>query len=63
MLTWLIQNGATILISLALVAMVIGIVFVLRRDKKKGKSSCGGCCAHCAMAGKCHSGMAASQKN
>jgi hypothetical protein len=30
------------------------IIFSLIRDKKKGNSSCGCGCAHCAMAGACH---------
>lgn len=54
MMSWIVSNLATILISLALAAIVIGIVFVIRKDKKKGKSSCGGSCCHCQMAGKCH---------
>lgn len=55
MLSWISANIATILISLALIAMVVGIVIVMRKDKKKGKSSCGGSCGHCPMVGKCHS--------
>lgn len=54
MLTWLSENIATILISLALVVIVIGIIVVMRRDKKKGKSTCGGNCGHCPMGGSCH---------
>ena len=55
MLSWIFANIATILISLALIAMVVGVIIVMRKDKKKGKSSCGGSCGHCPMAGKCHS--------
>ncbi|MEF9988726.1 MAG: FeoB-associated Cys-rich membrane protein [Christensenella sp.] len=55
MLSWISSNIATILITLALIGIVIGIVAVMRKDKKKGKSSCGGFCGHCPMAGKCHS--------
>ena len=54
MLLWLNANIATILISLALVAIVIGIIVVMRKDKKKGKSICGGNCGHCPMSGSCH---------
>ncbi|MBQ7726535.1 MAG: FeoB-associated Cys-rich membrane protein, partial [Clostridia bacterium] len=32
----------------------VGILFVLRRDRKNGKSSCGGNCGHCPMGGTCH---------
>lgn len=54
MLSWISANIATILITLLLIAMVVGIIAVMRNDKKKGKSSCGGACGHCPMAGRCH---------
>ncbi len=54
MLHWLLDNLATIVISLLLAAGVAGIVAVLRRDKKRGRSSCGGNCGHCPMGGACH---------
>ncbi len=54
MLEWLIANIGTILVCLVLAFLVFGIVRSLIKDKKKGKSSCGNNCAHCAMAGKCH---------
>ncbi len=54
MLTWLTNNLATILITLVLIAIVTAIIIGMRKDKKAGKSSCGGNCAHCTMAGKCH---------
>ena len=53
MLSWLASNLGTILISLLLALLVTGIVIKLKRDKKKGVSSCGGNCAHCAMNGSC----------
>ena len=61
MFDWLKDNILTIGILLILAAAVFAIVFSLIRDKKKGRSSCGNNCAHCAMAGKCHQ-HAASQK-
>ena len=51
---WLASNYGTILVALVLAAAVLAIVRGLIRDKKKGKSSCGCNCAHCAMAGTCH---------
>lgn len=54
MLAWLSANLSTIIISLVLVAVVALIVIGLVKDKKKGKSTCGNNCAHCAMAGSCH---------
>ncbi|MBQ7688985.1 MAG: FeoB-associated Cys-rich membrane protein [Clostridia bacterium] len=54
MLSWLSANIGTILITFLLLAVVAIIVIKLRKDKKKGVSSCGGNCAHCQLAGKCH---------
>lgn len=55
MATWFANNIGTILITLALVLVVAAIVMKLLRDRRKGKSNCGSNCAHCAMAGSCHS--------
>ena len=54
MFAWLMQNLATILICLGLVAIVTMIVVGMVRDKKKGKSSCGCGCGSCPMSGSCH---------
>ena len=54
MLTWLVNNLATIIVGLALLAVVILIVKKLRSDKKKGKSSCGCGCSDCPMSGSCN---------
>ena len=53
-LEWLAANGVTVLICLGLCALVGLIVFSLIRDRRRGKSSCGCNCSHCAMKGKCH---------
>ena len=45
---------ATVIISLVLAAIVVGIIFKLRNDKKAGKSSCGCGCNSCPMSGECH---------
>lgn len=55
MLMWLKSNAATIIISLILIAVVAAVIVSIVKNKKKGKSSCGCNCAHCAMAGSCHS--------
>ena len=44
----------TVIVALALVAIIGLIVWSMVKDKKKGKSSCGAGCAHCAMHGQCH---------
>lgn len=54
MLSWLIENIGTIAVALVLAAVVALIIIKMYKDKKKGKSSCGSGCAHCPMAGKCH---------
>ena len=54
MLNWLTANLSTIIVSAILLAIVILISTYLIRQKKAGKNSCGGNCAHCAMHGQCH---------
>lgn len=54
MLHWISANLSTILISIALLAIVVLIIRGLVRQKKQGKSSCGAGCARCAMHGQCH---------
>ena len=44
----------TVIITLVLVGIVIIVIASMVRDRKKGKASCCGGCAHCAMAGMCH---------
>ncbi len=45
---------ATALICSGLAAIVALIIIKLIKDKKKGKSTCGGNCGHCPMGGSCH---------
>lgn len=54
MFAWIAENLATIIICLVLAVIVAAIIIGLVRNKKKGKSSCGCNCVHCAMAGSCH---------
>ncbi len=49
MFVWLADNIGTIVILLVLILIVCGIVCKLAGDRKKGRSSCGGNCAHCGM--------------
>ena len=41
-------------VSLVLLLLVARIIFVLRRDRKQGKSTCGCNCGSCPMSGSCH---------
>ena len=54
MFDWIAQNLGTLLISSVLIAIVTSIIISLIRQKKRGKSSCGCNCAHCALHGQCH---------
>lgn len=53
MLNWMEQNLGTIAICVLLVAMVAAILLSMRREKRQGKSPCGGSCAHCTLHGAC----------
>ena len=70
MLAWFSANLVNIALTAA-VALIVGLlIFVMVRDKKAGKSSCGGSCASCggscggcsACAG-CHSASPAADMN
>ena len=54
MLTWIMGNMATIIISAVLLLVVAAVIVSMVRGKRKGKSSCGCGCAGCAMNGACH---------
>ncbi|MCR5797288.1 MAG: FeoB-associated Cys-rich membrane protein [Eubacterium sp.] len=47
MIAWLIANGGTILLTIVLILIIAFIIHSIIRDKKQGKSTCGGDCAHC----------------
>ena len=47
MFAWIAKNIGTILICLVLILIVAAIIRSIMRDKKAGKSSCGGNCSHC----------------
>ena len=55
MITWLVENIATIIISIILISVVVLIIRNMIKAKKNGKSSCNCGCENCAMAGSCHS--------
>ena len=55
MINFLSENIGTIVVLLILVAIVAAIIYQMRKDKKSGKSTCGGNCSGCANSGACHS--------
>ncbi len=54
MVSWIAANLATILVTALVIAVVAVVIGIMLRDKKKGKSCCGGNCSHCPMGGSCH---------
>ena len=54
MFQWIGENAGTIIVSIALIGLVAGIIIRLRRDRKQGKTACGGNCGCCPMSGSCH---------
>ncbi len=54
MLQGIADNAGTIAVTLVLTGVVAAIIIRLRKDKKQGKSLCGGNCGGCPMAGSCH---------
>ncbi len=54
MFQWIGENAGTIIVSIALIGLVAGIIIRLRRDRKQGKTSCGGNCGCCPRSGSCH---------
>ena len=54
MMEWIREQIPTLVTGLVLLAVIAAAVAGLIRDRRKGKTS-GGCgCAHCAMRGECH---------
>ena len=56
MITWIVQNAATIIICAVLVIIVAVILRYMFGKNKKNGGSCGGNCAGCSMGGMCHKG-------
>ena len=57
MLNLISENAGTIIVALVLIGIVSAVIIVMYRDKKKGKSVCGGNCGHCPMSAACHHGQ------
>lgn len=54
MVTWIMENMATIIVSAVLIIVVAAVIAGMVRSKRRGKSSCGCGCSGCAMNGACH---------
>lgn len=56
MIDFIVNNIGSIIVGLAVLALLLLLTWKLISDKKKGKSSCGGACTSCPNAGLCHGG-------
>lgn len=54
MLAWLSQNWGSLLVGAIVLAIVAVIVWRIVRNRRAGKTVCGGDCAHCAGCSACH---------
>ena len=54
MIDFIVNNIGSIIVGLAVLALLLLLTWKLISDKKKGKSSCGGACTSCPNAGLCH---------
>ena len=54
MFAWLLENSATIIVCVVLIAVVAAIIFSMVGNRKKGKSSCSCSCSNCPMNGFCN---------
>lgn len=55
LMEWLKMNYPSVLVVAVIVVISVLIVIKLARDRKSGRSSCGGCCGQCPSAGLCQS--------
>jgi len=55
-LIWLAANAGTIVVCVLVLVIAALAVRTLIRDKRRGKSPCGGSCSGCAGCGACHGG-------
>ncbi|MBR4759239.1 MAG: FeoB-associated Cys-rich membrane protein [Lachnospiraceae bacterium] len=53
MIIWLADNLGTIIVSIILIVAVAAALRSIIRNKKQGKTSCGGDCTHCMMQAGC----------
>lgn len=54
MIDFLMNNMGTIAVGTGLLALIAWIVIGMRKEKKAGKSSCGGSCSCCPGSCACH---------
>lgn len=62
-MNWLAQNWGTLVIGAILLAVVALIVIRTVKDRRAGKTVCGGDCAHCGCACSCGTTPQPKDKN
>ncbi len=62
MLTWLAQNGGTLVAVAVIAGVAVAIVISHIRAKRAGKGGCGCGCEQCAMRGNCHPSSTQTEK-
>lgn len=48
------ENWGSLLVGIAVLAVVALVLIKMHRDRKKGENSCGCDCGNCPSAGMCH---------
>lgn len=56
MIEFIVNNIGSVIVGLAVLALIVLLLWKLISDKRKGKSSCGCGCGSCPNAGLCHGG-------
>lgn len=56
------MNLPTVIICIVLAAVLGLVIYKMIKDKRQGKSSCGGSCGSCPMGGCCHSAVQKGKK-
>ncbi len=53
-LTWILTNLGTLVVTMVLLAVVGLVIWGMLRDRRKGKCTCGCGCQNCSMGRACH---------
>lgn len=54
MTDWLSANASTLFVAGVLVVLIAVAVAVMHKNRKTGRSTCGGSCSGCPMGADCH---------
>jgi len=53
-MSWFLENLSTVIVASILLVLVVLVLIKMTKDKKNGKSSCGGNCSSCRFHSDCH---------